>query len=43
MLLAHGVPFSASDNLLRKLKVFLADNGFVSFFYDNRLIDNTFF
>ena len=43
MLLARGIPTSASNDLLSKLKVFLADNSFVRTFYDNRLIDNTLF
>ena len=43
MLLARGIPSSASNDLLSKLKVFLADNSFMRSFYDNRLIDNTLF
>ena len=41
MLLARGIPSSTSNDLLSKLKVFLADNSFMRTFYDNRLIDNT--
>ena len=40
MLLARGISFTASDNLLCKLKILLADNGFVGSFNDNRLIGN---
>ena len=40
MLLACGISFTASDNLLCKLKILLADNGFMGSFYDNRLIGN---
>jgi len=43
VLLARGIPSSASDDLLSKLKVFLADNSFVRSFYDNRFIDNALF
>ena len=43
VLLARGIPSSASDDLLSKLKVFLADNSFMSSFYDNRFIDNALF
>ena len=43
MLLACGIPSSASNDLLSKLKVFLADNRFMRTFYDDRLIDNTLF
>ena len=41
MLLARGIPTSASNDLLSKLKVLLADNSFMRTFYDTRLIDNT--
>ena len=34
MLLVRGIPFSTSNNLLSKLKVFLADNRFMRTFYD---------
>ena len=40
MLLASGISFTASDNLLCKFKILLADNGFVGSFNDNRLIGN---
>ena len=43
MLLARGIPSSTSNDLLSKLKVFLADNGFMGSFYDDRLIDNALF
>ena len=43
MLLARGIPSSTSNDLLSKLKVFLADNCFMRTFYDDRLIDNTLF
>ena len=43
MLLARGIPSSTSNDLLSKLKVFLADNGFMGSFHDDRLIDNTLF
>jgi len=43
MLLARGIPSSTSNDLLSKLKVFLADNGFMRSFYDNWLIDNALF
>ena len=43
MLFARGIPSSASNDLLSKLKVFLADNGFMRSFYDNRFIDNALF
>ena len=40
MLLACGISFTASNDLLSKLKILLADNGFMGSFYDNRLIGN---
>ena len=43
MLLARGIPSSASNDLLSMLKVFLADNSFVRSFYESRLIDDTLF
>ena len=43
MLLARRIPSSTSNDLLSKLKVFLADNRFMGSFYDDRLIDNTLF